>query len=388
MGLFPKEYQKEIETQSKSAIQHAANKLQWAIVDGLEQTDSVHVAILNSLYVGAYPRLYRKIRIPTFSFQHTGGAQDLNVGFWNIKWLKTASRYFSIRKYVRLWAEEKSAEEKVLLIYALTTPFVNIGEYVKKQYPYIKVCQIVPDLPEYMNVVKFQQRGLYYLAKTLEIRMIRRCIQQTDCFVLLTEAMKDYTVMEGIVPTVGEGDGLSERRKKQLLYCGGIKAEYGVLELAKAFIEVSEPEWELVIYGDGVALDALRRLTAGQPHIHLMGARPNHEVVQAQKQASVLVNPRKNQEFTRYSFPSKLLEYMASGTPVLAYKLDGIPEEYDPYYFPIMDKENGLQMALSAVMRCPAGERESMGQAAMQFVRENKNARVQCEKIAALLRAL
>ena len=38
------------------------------------------------------------------------------------------------------------------------------------------------------------------------------------------------------------------------------------------------------------------------------------------------VNPRQNnEEFTKYSFPSKTMEYLASGVPVVAYKLDGIP---------------------------------------------------------------
>ena len=32
---------------------------------------------------------------------------------------------------------------------------------------------------------------------------------------------------------------------------------------------------------------------------------------------------------TKYSFPSKVLEYICSGTPVLANRLVGIPSEYD-----------------------------------------------------------
>jgi glycosyltransferase involved in cell wall biosynthesis len=47
------------------------------------------------------------------------------------------------------------------------------------------------------------------------------------------------------------------------------------------------------------------------------------------RKADVLVNPRQNDEaYTKYSFPSKNIEYLLSGNPVVAYMLDGVPEEY------------------------------------------------------------
>lgn len=45
------------------------------------------------------------------------------------------------------------------------------------------------------------------------------------------------------------------------------------------------------------------------------------------KNADVLVNPRQNDdEYTKYSFPSKNIEYLMTGNAVMAYMLDGIPE--------------------------------------------------------------
>jgi Mg/Co/Ni transporter MgtE len=47
---------------------------------------------------------------------------------------KFLSRYLSIKKVVREWAEAPSDSQKVLLAYALTSPFTDIAEYVKKNY--------------------------------------------------------------------------------------------------------------------------------------------------------------------------------------------------------------------------------------------------------------
>ena len=52
--------------------------------------------------------------------------------------------------------------------------------------------------------------------------------------------------------------------------------------------------------------------------------------------ADLLVNLRDSRiEYTKLSFPSKMFDYMASGTPVLTTKLDGIPIEYYDYVFSI-----------------------------------------------------
>ena len=101
MGLFPDEYRKEIEKDSKFGMQNAANKLQWEIVRGLDRVDGVDTKIVNSLYIGAYPKRYRRMRIPTFSFAHRDGARDINVGFCNLPLVKLLSRYLGVKKEVR-----------------------------------------------------------------------------------------------------------------------------------------------------------------------------------------------------------------------------------------------------------------------------------------------
>ena len=58
-----------------------------------------------------------------------------------------------------------------------------------------------------------------------------------------------------------------------------------------------------------------------------MGCVTNDEIVRLQCEATLLVNPRpSDKEFCKYSFPSKTIEYMASGTPVLMTKLPGVPD--------------------------------------------------------------
>lgn len=393
MGLFPNEYRETIEKDSKGNPQYAADKLQWHLVNGLDEIEGIELRIVNSLYIGSYPKRYKRLMIPTFPFRHSESAkQDINVGFCNLTGLKMISRYFTARRAVARWAREESKEPKILMSYALTTPFCQIVAYIKRKFPHVKACVVVPDLPEFMNTAAMQEKPVYRFLKKIQVKALHRAIRRVDGYVLLTDAMKTwfkkpitYTVVEGIAS--GKKNDVPQApvaRSKTILYAGGIKREYGVVDLAEAFVKADRPDWELVIYGNGSAMPDLEALAQEHSNIVLKGSRPNAEVVAHQKQVAVLVNPRKNQEFTKYSFPSKILEYMSSGTPVLAYKLDGIPAEYDDYFFSIPDEENGFTRALQGVMDMTDAQREEMGQKAKRFVDEQKNPKAQCEKIVDL----
>ena len=390
-GLFPEEYIDEINKYSLTGVQNAANKLQWGIVKGLDGLGE-NVTIFNSIYVGSYPRLYRKIMIPTFHFSHGSEKNDINIGFINIAGIKVLSRYYTVKRELDKWASVDSGREKVLLIYAMTTPFAQLAGYIKRKYSSIKVIYIIPDLPMYMNVTKVQESAVYRTRKKIEEFLFHRSLKNVDGYVLLTDSMKEwfttdinYTVVEGMATIDNTIDVDDIKKKKQILYAGGIKREYGVIDLVSAFSQIDDPEWELVIYGDGTDMESVCEYAKRDVRIKIMGSAPNAVVMKHQREAALLINPRKNQEMAKYSFPSKTLEYMLSGTPMLGYKLAGIPEEYYDNMFVIQDSENGMEEALRKAMDLPETERIKMGEKAKHFVIKEKNPEKQCQKILELI---
>lgn len=390
-GLFPEEYVDEINKYSLTGVQNAANKLQWGIVKGLDGLGE-NVTIFNSIYVGSYPRLYRKIMIPTFHFSHGSEKNDINIGFINIAGIKVLSRYYTVKRELDKWAAVDSGRKKVLLIYAMTTPFAQLAGYIKRKYSSIKVIYIIPDLPMYMNVTKVQESAVYRTRKKIEEFLFHRSLKNVDGYVLLTDGMKEwfttdinYTVVEGMATIDNTIDVDDIKKKKQILYAGGIKREYGVIDLVSAFSQIDDPEWELVIYGDGTDMESVCEYAKKDVRIKIMGSAPNAVVMKHQREAALLINPRKNQEMAKYSFPSKTLEYMLSGTPMLGYKLAGIPEEYYDNMFVIQDSENGMEEALRKAMDLPETERIKMGEKAKHFVVKEKNPEKQCKKILELI---
>lgn len=394
MGLFPEEYEAEILKASLSGVQNAANKLQWAIVDGLNNQENAQISILNSLFVGSYPRKYKKAIIPSFVFQVKGKQQGMNVGFLNLPFIKFLSKYCGLKKRLNQWAQSDTDGKKVLIAYAMTSPVVELLNAVKNKYPNVKCILFVPDLPEYMDVTN--KSLLYSIVKKRHISHLRRNMNRIDGYVFLTEYMKEwfdrevcYTVVEGIYKETPNSPEEPTGKEKVVLYAGGLSEQYGVLELVDAFLHAKEEGWKLELVGDGPLLPALKQLEQEHDCLLVRGLLPNSEVLKRQKQVSILVNPRKGQQtFTKYSFPSKTIEYMASGTPMVGYRLPGIPEEYFEHIYEATPEAGGLEACLKKVMLLSEQERNQFGLSAKQFIQKEKNATKQCAKIMELIESI
>jgi glycosyltransferase involved in cell wall biosynthesis len=162
------------------------------------------------------------------------------------------------------------------------------------------------------------------------------------------------------------------------------------MNLIDAFQQIKDPNYELRICGVGDSEDAIKAAAQKDERIHFWGKLPREQVLEWQSKATVLVNPRQNnEEFTKYSFPSKTMEYLSSGVPLVAYKLDGIPDEYDSYIFYV--KENSLSCladTIRQVCEMPESKRAAAGKAGREFVLNQKNSAEQVKKITNLLQSV
>ena len=122
------------------------------------------------------------------------------------------------------------------------------------------------------------------------------------------------------------------------------------------------------------------------PSIKYMGVKPNAEIVEEELKASLLVNPRHSTgEYTEYSFPSKNLEYMVSGTPVLTTELAGMPDEYKDYVFLIKDEtSDGIAQDFRDILSQTPEELHAFGVRAKEFVLREKNNVIAAKKIMEL----
>ena len=148
-------------------------------------------------------------------------------------------------------------------------------------------------------------------------------------------------------------------------------------------MKISNPNYRLIICGSGTLTPMIIDVSKKDPRIIYKGTLPREEVLALQKKSTLLVNPRKpNGGITRYSFPSKTVEYLSSGTPMIGYKLEGIPSEYYNYYYTIDDlSEETLVATIENVMSLPQSVLDEKARDAFEFIDNNKTAEKQVKRI-------
>lgn len=248
---------------------------------------------------------------------------------------------------------------------------------------------IVTDLPDMLGGSKF--------SKGLANFVIRHCTG----YILLTEAMNGYLNKKGKPYVILEGhsdismrDRVPSMVKKTApricFYAGGVSKQYGLGNLVDGFRMANPENARLHIYGPGDYVKELQKIAEEDERIFYGGMLLNTEIVDREQQATLLVNPRPtNEEYVKYSFPSKTMEYMASGTPVLTTVLPGMPLEYHPYVFLLEDETaEGIAAKLTEVLSHTEEELFRKGCEARRFVLEEKNNVIQARKILDMLKTM
>lgn len=292
-----------------------------------------------------------------------------------------------------LWWGVRNKREKRLVCDVLNVS-VCMGSLLASKLVGLKSVGIVTDMPGLMVASSNKKSGISKFVCWVN----KSYLKSFDYYVFLTEQMnpkintkgRPYIVMEGLVD-VNMKDLLSRKEvggPRNVIYAGGLYEEYGVRMLIEAFLLLDMGDVMLSLYGDGPLVPFIKECEKKDNRIRYGGVQPNDKIVEEELKATLLVNPRPtHEEFTQYSFPSKNMEYMVSGTPVLTTLLPGMPKEYHEYVY-LFDKETpeGYRRVLKEVLTLPTSELQMRGNDAKHWVLKYKNNKSQAFRILELIK--
>ncbi len=394
-GVYPPNVKNEIFSNSRKGYQFAAQNFQEALIDGFAKNNE-SITVISKPFLSSFPVGYKKLVFYTNLFKIDSLLEYKPIFFINAPFFRNLIS--NTRKEVFKWCEELSDRIVInILVYSLNADLMKVAVEAKKRFKNVKLSLIVLDLPEFMGSNKIHRLlGL----KERETRFIYGNIHFFDKFVLLTEAMKErlalnndtYCVVEGIYKTdniIDEQAVDKEEDVKTILYTGALVRKYGLDTLLTAFHSIKDEKIRLVICGDGEAKQLIEEFCLIDNRILFKGKVHHGEILKYQKEASLLINPRPIEgEYTKYSFPSKTMEYFASGTPVLMYRLPGVPQKYFDYCFTLEGSSiDEMASKIINILKIPNKDRRKLGLMASEFVLKEKNSKRQVEEIIKLLKS-
>lgn len=389
----PDELEREITQFCKSSINihDAANTFQKSLVHGFIENNAT-LEVVSAPSLPAFPFGYKRLHIPKLQTKIEGKVLCDILPYFSFMIGKYASIERRIVKYVKEWIKLYPEDELTILGYNINAAFMASMKRIKNCYPKVHTALIVTDMIEDAYNFKSNTTLLKRIQVSLHKWKIYSSYDAIDKYILLSKQMKDripnckdnYIVVEGIythcdeIPTVD--------KQNIIFYSGALDTFVNVVEMIEAFKKTGRNDYKLVVCGGGPLSNYVKEEAEKNPNIVFLGSISRKEVLEWQRRSLLLINPRQPSEITKYSFPSKTMEYFASGTPVLMYKLQGIPNEYYSYCYTIEGSSvEEFKECLKYVLSIGVQERNLLGNRAKEFILSKKTSSLQVKKILEFL---
>lgn len=391
--IFDKTLADYIINNDRNFPQLAANKLGWMFIDGLEHYCKGLLSVFSVINVSSYPGfsdlLIRQKRTVT-----PCGSDLFYIPYINIKIIKHIVIAISSFLMLAKWAVKSNSKNKILIVYSMYAPFPFLSQLISLLFG-VKTILIVPDLPEHMRIGVPTPWYLKILLNINHWQLYLFC-NFFDGFVFLTESMANsfkvtsgrFAIIEGCVDNLPANIGAKSESttigsERILLYAGQLNDAYGVRILLSAFMSLQNSDYRLWLCGSGPMREEVLKFCDKDKRIKYYGVITNDEANILCRKATALINPRTaDGVFTKYSFPSKILEYLKSGKPTIICRLEGIPEEYYSYTY-VVDEQNefGFAKKIDEVLSKSDEELTTFGRNSQKWVQENKNSVSQTRKL-------
>lgn len=380
-SLISQEAMEQLNNASKVKASVAPVNYEIMLAKGLQE-NGAEVEAISVPAVASWPGSSIKW-IRTKFEQLPGGISVRWLPFINVQILKQWSVRRSAHRALEKWLREhKDEPEKAVLMYSVYPPYTKPAVKLCKKYG-CHLSAVIADLPEYMYTWK-NSRGIKGLYANYLSRQMLQLQGACDSYVLFTEKMaermnvahKPYMVSEGFC----DGsifDGITSQQKydkKTVIYAGNLSKLYGIRPLVDGFMQL-KGDYELHLYGAGSDAQYIEHCAAQDPRIKYMGRVSRNEVLIALKKSHLIViNKPTEDDYSNYSFSSKILECMASGTPILTTRVGGMPEEYYPYFYFVEDETpEGLAKAIQEALILPDEALQQQGTMALNFAVREKS---------------
>ena len=388
---YPEQLLSTFMKKTKVGLDFAAHNLHKALFQGFIENGQ-EIDILNAPHLGSFPPYYKTPFVPSYKSEK----ERLNsLSYLNVSYIKRWDIKRRMRKEMWQWCE-KTKGEKVIFFYNFTA--LTLLPELKHKFKDVKACLLVTDLPEYMAADNYFLTRLNKKISSIFSSKDKSHFDYVDGYILLAPAMserlpingKPWIQMEGIYNPEDTDISVEKTNKKVILYTGNLGKRYGIIDLLDAFDKIDKDNYQLWIRGNGDAFDEVKQRMQLDKRIVYFDKMSKIELTKLQKQATLLINPvHSYEEFTRFFFPSKTLEYLASATPTLMAKLNCLSNEYNHYIYFFEDESiDGMAKRIVEICEKSQDELNEFGGKASQFIMQYKTPKPQVEKIISFIRSL
>ncbi|MGO4606562.1 glycosyltransferase [Variovorax sp. 2RAF20] len=375
------------------------HKFAWSLARALKIGFN-ELKLASACPVQSYP-LVKKIIFRGRAFQFEGFEGTL-LGFLNILAIKHFTRFMAclINVLPLIWR----GRTDWIVVHGIHSPFLLFGNLAR-----LLGCKFAVVLTDPPGVILGTDRLITRYLKQIDAWLLGRLLRRANAVIALAPDLanqlapkKPALIFPGILNSRFSSllnESSVEKQEQKLpdaerpfvfLYAGGLHAAYGVDRLIDAVAGLEHHLVQLRLFGRGDQEDRIRKLARTDPRFFYGGFVGAEELLPELRAADLLVNPRPTTEkFSQMSFPSKLIEYLAIGRPVLTTRIKSIPIAFGDCFLFIEDESSeGIRAALMHAIHMTPADRERVSAFGCDFVKTEVSENAIGRKIANFIQSV
>lgn len=378
------------ENRKLSGKSEAGNKMELSILYQLKKrVDELNVITVYPL--APFP-LDKNLVVKYKRIGLGNGIKSQRVSFINVPIIKQITQMISVYQ-----ASSKIVKNKEHTIVVAFNMYPQVGVpaiLLKRKYN----CRIIPFLADLPIDDNYQRKGISRIVHNIFYHITKKSILDVKEVVVLNKHARDifapksrYLVIDGgydptLYPEL-QGNSFSKEDDgiKHLVYTGSLAEYSGIMNLISAMKMVKNKNIVLDIYGSGNLQKYMESLNMQNVKYH--GMADNKKIISIQRNSWLLVNPRPvEDEIAKVTFPSKIFEYMLSGTPVLTTRLNGFSDEYkDKIFFAEDNRPETLAFWINYIDTLSKEYLVQIADMAKTFIENKKTWEIQIKRLIKFL---
>jgi glycosyltransferase involved in cell wall biosynthesis len=330
------------------------------------------------------------------------GVRATMIPFMNILGVKHLTRFIGTFLFVGLWSIRNIRRKRIIVMHGVQSCKIWGVLLGQALYPAITI----PYLTDNIGIPLAWENRLIKKLRSVDVAIMKAGIKKVTGVISMTKALahilapgrpsiilpaiQNISIELAPVSSQKVDENHSSGRTISVVYAGGLYRDSGIDLLAESFCRAKWADKKLIIFGTGELESTIRAYSRKNSNILYMGFIDPKKMDKVYAAADILINPRRiSTLISLQSFPSKLVEYVCTGKPVISTNMPALNDDFKKHLMiAYADEPEEIIRCIEEVSSWDSNKRDQWRMQVIEYVKKELAPEVQGTRIREFVQRL